>query len=350
MICPGCKKDSRASDFCSFCMRPFTPADIAAAASAPPPLQSLAPPINIYAPPASPPPSPGLGSYAPTVKQPAARPLSAPLSGRQSSATPMPNYLQQTASMPAQTAPVAQPRVSLTGEVFDDNVSQPVNIYAPPAAPVVQTTASFAPPPLTATQPVPPPPIPRSIHGARVAAAQLGPSAVSAQFIERELEKSDISLGERWEKSLAIIFPLIALSMVLVHFVPDAYVYAALFDFFIVGLAMGATRAIESFDEAFMDCTAILAVSYICGPIAGIGAYVLVGLIKQEWNSAALFVLFGHIVVRAIFVIAYPDNIPWFSILPYFQMISVTGLISFCGTALSFGGWMMSNFFRPMNE
>ena len=113
---------------------------------------------------------------------------------------------------------------------------------------------------------------------------------------------------------------------------------------------MGATRAIESFDDAYMDCTAILAVSYTCGPVAGIGAYLLVGMIKQEWNTSALFVLLGHIIVRAIFVFSFPDTVPWFSIMPYFALMSVAKIISFTGTALTFGGWMMSNFFRPMNE
>jgi hypothetical protein len=351
MICPGCKKDSKKSDFCSNCMRPFTPSDIAAAQNAPPAAVAFVPPGNLYtSPPAAPMPVAPGAFNPPGGLMPPSGHLSSPLGASQPPGAPLPNYLQPTLSVPAQPSPMAPARVSLTGEVIEENITQPISPYMPPSLNVTQPVSPPMPG-MHPTTPPPPPPVHRSIHGSRVAmASQLGPAAVSAEMIQSALAKEDTPLGERWEKSLAIIAPIMALSMLLVHFVPSTYIYAALFDFFVVGLALGATRAIDSFDDAFMDCTAVLMVSYICGPVAGIGAYVLVSLIKQEWNAAVICVLLGHIAVRAIFVISFPDNVPWFSILPYFTLISVMGIISFTGTALSFGGWMMSNFFRPMNE
>jgi hypothetical protein len=339
MLCPGCRKDSKTRDFCSNCMRPFTPAEAAAAGSAPPaPVMGYASTASPYFPPAA----------APLPGGPAPHPQPASLARAPQYSIPLPKYLQPKASMPAQAAPMPLTRVSLTGEIVHEDITQPISPYTPPPLAVTQPVRPYSTPVHTPGQAAQS--VSRSIHGARVAAAQLGPSAISAQFVKSALEKEDISLGERWERSLAIIFPVIAASLLLVHFVPAVYVYAALFDFFVVGLALGATRAIQSFDDAYMDCTAVLAVSYACCPVAGIGAYLLVGLIKQEWNTAVLAVLLGHILVRAVFVFSFPDNIPWFSVIPYFAVFSVTKIISFTGTALTFGGWMMSNFFRPLNE
>jgi hypothetical protein len=169
-------------------------------------------------------------------------------------------------------------------------------------------------------------------------------------MFKQELAAVDREVGLRWERALAVIMPSVAVAVLAAHFLPDYYVWIGCFAFFMVGLGLGSTRAIVPFDEAYLDCTAILAVSYICGPVAGIAAYLLVGLIKQEWNTAALAVLIGHIIVRAVFTIGFPDATPWFTLIPYFQVMSPIGMASFMGTALSFGGWMMSSFFRPVDE
>jgi hypothetical protein len=181
-------------------------------------------------------------------------------------------------------------------------------------------------------------------------AAAGGVEAVKAEFLKQQFAEIDREVGLRWERALAVIMPTVAISILIAHFVPDSYIWVACFSFLMVGLGLGSTRAIVPFDEAYLDCTAILAVSFACGPVAGIAAYLLAGLIKQEWNMAALAVLVGHIIVRTAFAIGFPDVMPWFTLMPYFKLIDPIGMVSFMGTALSFAGWMLSSFFRPVNE
>ncbi len=245
-------------------------------------------------------------------------------------------WCKKPIAAPQQTA--TRVRVALTGEVIEETVAMPAPAMAAPVPPVAA--------PGTAHGPIPP------ARPSLRSTAELPTHAVTAQMVRNELAQDTyVDPGERWEKSLAIIFPFLALSLLLVHFVPDALPWAAFADCFVTGLALGATGAIPSFDEAFLDCTAVLIVCYLCGPIAGFGAYLLVGMIKQEWNGALLAVLTSHVLIRLLFSFAFQDEAPlWMTVIPYVNVISVWGFISFLSVALSFGGWMMSNFFRPMNE
>ncbi len=383
MICPGCRRDSRSTDYCDVCMRQFTESDVAAIIAASPagmqggfPAKPMAPQsvgippsaataavaqqpaaplsgapgVNPSLAPMSPPPSSSMafnpaapvgGAYNPGLAGPPAAPPVNPLTqpGTKTQEMPLPNYLQPTISMtPAQ--PQVQVRMSLTGEVIEEAAPMPPQpTVGMPPSPFGAPVGGHATPPA------------RSIHGSRVAtAAAGGVEAVKAELLKQQFAEIDREVGLRWERALAVIMPSVAISLAIAHFVPDSYVWVGCFSFFMVGLGLGATRAIVPFEEAYLDCTAILAVSFVCGPVAGIAAYLLVGLIKQEWNMAALAVLVGHIIVRVAFAIAFPDAMPWFTIMPYFKLIDPIGMVSFMGTALSFAGWMLSSFFRSVNE
>ncbi len=282
------------------------------------------------------------------------------------------------APQPTQT----RTRVALTGEVIEEEVPAapwgapmgPVAApgpYVPPGhpvqappmsgaggtAPVPDRTIPMPPPSQQRTVAVYPPGPPRTAgmppYGSRLGAlgSTLPTQAVTAQMIRSEAALEDVDPGERWEKALAIMLPLIALSMVEVYFVRSSLFWVALADCFLSGLILGATRAIPSFDDAYLDCTAVLLICWFCGPVAGIGAYILVAAVKQEWNFAVLAVLLSHIFIRAVFTLGFPDDAPsWLTIIPYFAFISVFKIVSFVSVALSFAGWMFSNFFRPVNE
>ncbi len=68
------------------------------------------------------------------------------------------------------------------------------------------------------------------------------------------------------------------------------------------------------------------------GPGVGLGVCFVGGLIKQEWNAAIILLLIGHLLVRFVLALAFATS------------------ASFVAVVCSFGGWMMSSFFRPLNR
>lgn len=286
MLCPSCRMDSRTTNVCEWCHK------------------SLA------------------GGQAGST----ARPLSghsaaAPLDLTQ----PIPAPLDQTQPIPPTAAGVGAAgnvRMSLTGEVVE---------VAPPAPSVLRPTPGMAAPP----------------HGHHTQAVVHGlpPGAVSPALMRPSAPRA--TAGEKWEKCLAIIMPFLLASVVLLHFVPTAFAYIALVDLFVAGLAMGATGAIDSYDDAYLDCGVVLLVCAFFGPLIALGVYLIVGLMKQEWNASILWLLFGHLMVRLILIVSFASEADTITLLPQMMMLSFMGFLTVCA---SFAGWILSSFFRPLNE
>jgi hypothetical protein len=259
--------------------------------------------------------------------------------------------LAPTAQPLDQTQPVSAPvasqvRVSLTGEVYE----------APPQAPPAAPPGAYAPPQYAPPQYAPPPgPMrpgavadrPPSIMSPTAVARTLPPGAVSAQVMDAYERYGQATLGEKWEKCLAIVLPLLLASAWLIHKVPTTYLWVALADLFLVGLAMGATGAIGSYDDAFLDCSVVLIVCFFFGPIIGLTVYLIVGAIKQECNAALVFLILGLIVTQFVTRIAAATVENAFSSLLFVGLMNFIGFFALCAT---FGGWMLSSFFRPLNE
>lgn len=190
---------------------------------------------------------------------------------------------------------------------------------------------------------------PMATAGACVPAnlAGLPPEAVSPQMLRAEAQQEETPWGERLEKFLAIGMPLLVASVLLVHFVPGAFLGTAFFVLFLWGLLMGATGAIEPYEEAFADCFVVLIVCYLLGPIVGLGVCFVVGLIKQEWNAAIILLLIGHLLARFVLALAFATSADPLSMIPQFSLLPSA---SFVAVVCSFGGWMMSSFFRPLNR
>ncbi len=262
---------------------------------------------------------------------------------------PVANYLTQPVggspfAPPAQseTDKTRQVRMSLTGEVYevDEPAIAPAANYLPPGG----AAANYLPPGGMA----PPLPMARSATGRFTpAAAGLPATAVTAGFVQQSLISGSASIGERWEKFLAISMPILAISILIIHFAPDAMIWIALADMFIFGLVQGATRSIPSYDEAFLDCSVVLLVCWLVGPLPGLVAYLIVGTIKQEWNTAILSVLGVHIVMRLVLAVAFESAADSFNLIPQFGFIPGA---SFVGVCCSFAGWILSSFFRPLDE
>lgn len=234
----------------------------------------------------------------------------------------MPPGSQPTLQMPPQT----QKRVALTGEVIETTQAMPP-MPPPGAYPPVQPAPPYR------GRPVP-------------ASAGMPASAYSPQAIQEQFREMDISPGEKWEKFLAIALPLLALSMLLVHFAPGALWPAAFFDLFFIGLAMGVTGAVPAFEDAFVDCAVMLMVAMFFGPLIALGACLVVGLVKQEVNPAMVGLLVLNLLVKFLLGFAFATSADTVSML---AMWGLFNWFSFVGVCVSFFGWLCCSFFRRLD-
>jgi hypothetical protein len=236
---------------------------------------------------------------------------------------PVPPGAQPTMQMPygAQpTMPMPGPtrRVALTGEVVEGPPPPPPSAHPMP------------------TQAMPP-------HGygnAGLPARAYSPAAIDLQFDTLP------PAGERWEKALAFCLSLLALSMLLIHFAPNAIMGVAYADMFLLMLALGATRAIPFFEEAMVDCGIMLVVTFLFGPVVGLIVYLLVGAIKQECNGAIVTLLVVSIVLPQLLAIPLRSSAE--SLNP-FLLIGLFSMLSFLAVFVGFLGWLCASFFRPLN-
>lgn len=245
-----------------------------------------------------------------------------------------------------QPVPQHQFRTALTGEVVPvapAPMAAPPPGYAPPGYPQPQPGYQQGYP--QGYQQPPPPGRPPSVvppHMVGLPHQAMGPELVKS-YAGSYLP----SPSERWEKCLAISLPILLASVWIVHLSPASLPWVVLFDLFAVALAMGGTAAIGSFDDAYMDVSAVLLVSFFFGPASGLAAYLIVGAMKQEFNGAVIALLVSHMVIRLLVLLAFPVQSGMFGILPGLMMMNIVGLLAVCAT---FGGWILSSFFRPLNE
>jgi hypothetical protein len=249
-----------------------------------------------------------------------------PLTGAQS--------LDRTVAMPPGSQPTLQmqtptvKRVALTGEVIETTQALPT--MPPPGA---------YPPPSSG------PPyagMPASSLGSALPSAAYSPHAIQQQF----QEMNEVPLGEKWEKLLAIALPILACSMLLVHFAPGALWLVAYSDLFFIGLAMGVTGAIPSFDDAILDCSVVLIVAMFFGPLIALGGALFVGLVKQEVNPAILALLGLNLLVKLLLGYAFASTADTISMLAMWGLFNWFGFVGVC---ISFFGWMCSSFFRRLD-
>lgn len=333
MYCRHCGMESRTADRCEFCKRPFAAGQAATAASLagqqPLAPQSAAPigqPLNsgATAQPAAPlnAPGPQAGAYAPAGRP---APPAMALDGLPAMQP------QPTIAMPAPYGGLAVAgtiRTTLTGEVIVD---------APPAL----TGAPVGVGPQTG------PPISGSAPASAVMPG-LPLNAYSPKAIEEVMRAANaVSPGERWEQFLAIGMPLLALSLLTVHLAPASFVWITLADVFLLGLAMGATGAIPSYDDAFADCTTMLIVCLLLGPVIAGVVYLVVCLVKQEFNTAILALLAMNVVVRLLLAVAFASSV---DTVQMFLVVGFFNVVGFVAALLSFGGWILSSFLRPVGE
>jgi hypothetical protein len=302
------------------------------------------------------------GTYSPTPTGVAPRDLTQPMSqapGAMDLTQPMghtPGAMDLTQPIPqgmdlTQPVPQHQFRTTLTGEAVPIAPAPVSTVHPPQGYPQGygqpgHAQPAYAPPPLqhpgmpTHAVVRPPSVLPRTYAG-------LPSQAIGTDLARGTAGTYMPSLGERWEKCLAISLPILLLSVWVVHLNPSWLPWIVLADLFFIAMAMGGTASIGSYDDAYLDVGAALMVSFFFGPTVGLVVYLIVGAIKQEFNGAIIALLLSHILVRFIVLLAFPMKASAFTVMPALLMFNVLGIMSIC---MTFGGWILSSFFRPLNE
>ena len=238
--------------------------------------------------------------------------------------------------------PNTRRRVSLSGDVVEDTI-EPTQAM-PPQMGTMQTQAMAPRYPGQAT------PYPRDAGGPQLPTLAnpnaLPPGAFSAAAMNYQYSSEESPLGERWEKAMAFSLPLVALSLLIIHFAPGAFFMLAALNLFVIPMILCGTRAIPSFDEAIVDTSAVLIATMLIGPLITIVAYGLYCAVRQEGNSAIFSILLLNLIIRYLFalVFATPDTA---SLLTLF---TIFGLVPFMGVFLSFIGWLIGGLFRPVSD
>ena len=240
-------------------------------------------------------------------------------------------------AMPPQN-PNTRSRVSLSGDVVEDEV-EPTQAMHPQQGPI-PTLAMNPYPGQNQTQPMNP------MRPQPIPTGALPPGAYSAAVMQHQLREDEASPGERWEKSMAFCLPIVALSILMIHFVPGAFYWVAALNLFVIPLIMSALRAIPPYEEAILDCTIMLVVTFLVGPLIGLVVYAVVCAIKQEANVAIIAILVLNLLVKYLFAFAFSTTLDLGSMLTFGVLLS---FMSFGGVLLSFVGWLMGGFFRPVS-
>ncbi len=247
---------------------------------------------------------------------------------------PLASAAETTLQMPPQSQTVR--RVSLTGEVVETTLLIPTRM-----ADQTQTMAAGGPATTYGSVPLAQYPAPPMNLGAALPA-----STYSAEFMAQAADEGP-PIGERWEKGLAIALPVIAVSMLAIHFAPAAMLAIVFANLLILPAVLGAIRAIPRFEDAIADCTVVLVVAILLGPLVALIVYLLTCMVKQECNVAIVALLAINLLVKALFGIAFAPEADTASLIMMWGFLNWLG---FFGVCLSFLGWLCGGFFRPIGE
>ncbi len=293
MRCPACGMESKTSDRCEWCRNP-----IVYAAVLPPDAQA--------------------GITPGTVRK------------SRTTLTGEVEYYDEVISTPKYSAPVIQTHGVVPDTTVQINLNQPqatMQMNTQQLQPTIQMNMQTA--------------------RAMTAGRELSSGLKEGETLPQKRLLGDISILERWEKYLALAFPVMVLSLIWVHFAPNAYILVTCIDLFILGMFMGIFRAVPSFDDEYTDVSVVLIVCVMFGPLLALMGYGILCLIRQDGNPAifALFVLYYFVSITI--GIAFQSSVNSLGLIVSFGMFNLLG---FLVVFLCFAGWLCSSFFIPLDE
>ena len=164
--------------------------------------------------------------------------------------------------------------------------------------------------------------------------------------IAGDLEYSGPSLRERWEKGLGMALPVLAVSMLVVHFIPAILMVVVLCNLLVLPIALCAAGIIPRYREAMLDSCLALVVTALLGPAVALAAYLLTTMVKQERNDAIVAILLTSVFVRGLFAITFAPVADTQSLA---AMWGFFNWMSFAGVCMSLIGWLVVSIFRPVD-
>ena len=254
---------------------------------------------------------------------------------------PNPQYPIPNTQHPTPTTRIQ--RTTLTGEIIEVETTTP---HPAPSGSPGMFGANGLP---HAQQPTPNTQHPPTVSPyAAMNVAGVPYSAMAPSMLrEQGSGMSHIPTAEKWELFLAIAAPILLISAWLVHIAPHLIMWVGFVDLFVLSLAMGATGAVPSYDDSYVDVGVMLVVTFLFGPILALGAYLLLSLIRQECNTAIAGLLILQIVVFQGMALAFASNTQAYKNVGFFM---VFGIMQFVSIFVAFLGWLLSSFLRPVGE
>jgi hypothetical protein len=156
-----------------------------------------------------------------------------------------------------------------------------------------------------------------------------------------------LTAGERWERFLALMTPTLLGSAALIHYAPTTFPVVTLTALFACGLALGGFRLIPSFDDDYLDVGAILTVSLIVGPLPTLIAYLVLCVARQDWGWSMVTILTAWLLIAFALESAFWGAGSGVSQAVRFGFSLTAAVLN---PVAIFAGWILSSFFRPLND
>ena len=179
------------------------------------------------------------------------------------------------------------------------------------------------------------------------AAETLHIATVALDGNQARLARADLPFTFRLEKCMAFVLPLLAVSMAVCHSAPEALPYLSLLDLFVVSALLPLSGVVGFFEEEYADVGAVLTMCYLFGPAIALGSYLILAAFRQEINAAIPALLGAHFAVRALLSTAINGIAGGISLMT----VAEYGIfLQLFAVGMTFGGWFLSSFFRPLNR
>ncbi|NCQ36307.1 hypothetical protein GW813_14785 [bacterium] len=165
-------------------------------------------------------------------------------------------------------------------------------------------------------------------------------------MVKTALDRRQLPWGYRFEHFLALMLPVLWLSLLVGHYAPGAFSVVILVDLFLVALFLAVTQCIKYFDDEYTDVAGVLLGCFLIGPLITMMVYSLVGLIRGEQNGSLLTLMGAYFVTTLVMMLALQGIHGGMDLVLMMQVGLVMKMLSLCAV---FSGWFLSGFWRPLN-
>ena len=185
--------------------------------------------------------------------------------GRQGATIQNPNAQYPVPTTSHQPPTTRIQRTTLTGEIIEVETTAPQPTPSGSPGMFGANGLPHAQPPTTGHQP----PIVSPYAAMNVAGVPY--SAMAPSMLREQGGMSHVPTAEKWELFLAIAAPILLVSAWLVHVAPHLILWVGFIDLFVLSLVMGATGAVPSYDDLYVDVAVMLVVTFHVRAGTGVG-------------------------------------------------------------------------------